>query len=179
MHPLVVVSYPEPVALEAKPIEHEAVPEGNIGVGYYYNDALIARSIVAPESMDAIRDILSAPVSLALAAAVDEHGNIDGRLCLVLPVDEEDLEADDAPEDEPWKASVPAPPPEVERGYDEPDLAGARVVLLPIGNVVRSARDRNHPDDVAGDVREMLENLLAGRAQDAISKAIDDLLRSI
>lgn len=181
MEPLIVVSYPNPVALEARPIEHEAVPDGNVGVGYYYNNSLIARSVVAPESMDAIHNILSVPVSLALAATVDEHGNIDGRICLVLPVHEDDLGDPEEVEDaEPWKASVPAPPPELGGGYDDsPEIAAPRAVLLPIGNVVRSAMDRNHPDDLADDAREMLENLLAGNAQDAVSKAIDDLLRSI
>jgi hypothetical protein len=53
-----------------------------------------------------------------------------------------------------------------------------RLALLPIGNAVRGARHRNHPD-VAGDAREMLANLLAGRSYDAVSRAIDDLLNSI
>ncbi len=180
MEPLIIVTYPEPVALEAKAIEHEAVPDGNIGVGYYLEDALIARSVVTPESMDAIHSILSNPVNLALAATVDDQGNIDGRVCLVLPVDTEQLQAEAEDESEPWRASVPAPPREIEQGYDE-DAEGSppRVALLPIGNVIRTARDRNHPDNPAGDAREMLGNLLDGRAQDAVSKAIDDLLRSI
>lgn len=185
MDPLIVVTHPEPVELEAKPIEHDAVPEDGVAVGYYYNDALIARSVVAPESLEAIHGILSAPVSLALAATVDEQGNIDGRVCLVLPVETGEIRQEEE-DDEPWKASVPAPPPEIEQGYgydsgyDENDgLNEARMVLLPIGNVVRSASDRHHLDDAADDAREMLENLLAGRARDAVAKAIDDLLKSI
>ncbi|HEX6940780.1 MAG TPA: hypothetical protein VF158_15295 [Longimicrobiales bacterium] len=178
MESLIIVTHPEPVALVARPIEHEAVPEGSIGVGYYFHDALIARSVVTPESMQAIHSILSTPVSVALAATVDEQGNIDGRVCLVLPVGAGRPDPD--VEDEPWKASVPAPPPEVERGYAEDgDGTPPRFVLLPIGNVIRHARDRTHPDDPAGDAREMLQNLLNGRAQDAVAKAIDDLLRSI
>jgi hypothetical protein len=178
MEPLIVVTYPEPVALEARPIEHEAIPDGNVGIGYYYHDSLIARSVVTPESVDAIHSILSEPVSVALAATVDTQGNIDGRVCLVLPVHGEEEGEEDA---EPWRASVPTPPAEVEDGYgEESDPAvGPRAVLLPIGNVVRSARDRNHPNDAADDAREMLDNLLAGQAQDAIAKAIDDLLRSV
>jgi hypothetical protein len=43
---------------------------------------------------------------------------------------------------------------------------------------VRNSRDRHH-SDVAGDAREMLENLLAGQARDADQKAIDDLLKSL
>src|SRR5690554_7500313 len=179
MESLIIVTHPEPVVLDARPIEHEAVPEGTIGVGYYFHDALIARSVVAPESMDAIHAILSSPISVALAATVDEHGNIDGRVGLVLPVGNVPHEPEED-EDEPWKASVPPPPPEAEPGYaDEPGESATRVVLLPIGNVVRSVRDRNHPDDPAGDAREMLGNLLSGKAQDAVAKAIDDLLRSI
>lgn len=179
MEPLIIVTYPEPVALEAKPIEHEAVPDGSVGVGYYYHDALIARSAIAPESMEAIHSILSSPVSVALAASVDDEGNIDGRVCLVLPVDSEHVREEEDEADEPWKASVPAPPPEIEQGYDDAEDSPPRVVMLPIGNVVRPARDRKHPDDPAGDAREMLINLLDGRAQDAVAKAIDDLLRSI
>lgn len=181
MEPLIVVTYPEPVELEAQPIEHEGIPEGNIGVGYYLRDALIARSVVAPESMAAIRSILSTPVSVALAATVDEQGNIDGRVCLVLPIEGNDLAPETEEEDnEPWKASVPTPPMEIERDYaEDADFDETRVVLLPIGNVVRSAHDRNHPDDASFDAREMLDNLLAGQARDAVAKAIDDLLRSL
>lgn len=180
MDPLIVVTYPDPIDLEAKPIEHESVPEDGVAVGYYFNDALIARSVVTPESIEAIHNLLSVPVSIALAATVDDQGNIDGRICLVLPVEAGEV-SQDADEDEPWKASVPAPPPEIESGYDDEydDMDDARMVLLPIGNVVRAAHDRHHPDDPADDAREMLENLLSGRARDAVQKAIDDLLRSI
>lgn len=180
MEPLTVVTYPQPIVLSARRIEHDAVPEGSIGVAYYYQDALIARSVVAPESLDAIHDILRTPVSVALAATEDEDGNIDGRVCLVLPVDPDRLGADEADgPDEPWKESVPAPPPEAEQSYHGTGSAESRMVLLPIGNVVRPARDRSRRDDMAYDAREMLENLLAGRSRDAVEKAIDDLLRSI
>jgi len=188
MEPLIIVNYPEPLKLEARPIEHEAIPEGEIGIGYYHNDALIARSVVTPESVEAIHNLLSAPVAVALAATEDAHGNIDGRICLVLPIDDEHFVDEDPDfEDEPWKASVPPPPPEVDSYGDDPfdaedapfDGAFPRVVLLPIGNVVRSARDRHHPNNPAFDAREMLENLLAGKGQDAVAKAIDDLLSSI
>jgi hypothetical protein len=188
MEPLIVVNHYEPLSLEARPIEHQAVPEGEVGIGYYHNNALIARSVITSESIEAIQSLLSAPVTVALAATEDTQGNIDGRLCLVLPIDDERL-GDAAEADEPWKASVPAPPPGIESGrvgrglepYDDQDLDTdlPRVVLLPIGNVVRNARDRHHPNNPAFDAREMLDNRLTGAAQDAVAKAIDDLLRSI
>jgi hypothetical protein len=183
MDGLIVVAYPQPLAIEARPITHEQAPEGSVALAYYYRGHLIARSVVAPEAADAIRSLLNNPVPVALAATEDDSGNIDGRVCLVLPVDGEEAAGGDDDTSEPWKASVPAPPPEIESSYTatgaEPGGERPSVALLPIGNVIRSVDDRNHPNDVAGDAREMLENLLAGRARDSIAKVIDDLLDSI
>jgi hypothetical protein len=184
MDHLVVVPHPNPIALEARSIRHSAVPEGAVGLGYYYDDRLIARSVVAASALDTIQSLLSTPVSVALAAREDGSGNIDGRICLVLPVDPDAVEGESEVSDaEPWKESIPAPPPEIEAGYGgeggSDDEEGPQFALLPIGNVVRAADDRHHPDDVAHDVKEMLENLLQGGARDAVQKAIDDLLNSI
>ncbi len=189
MEHLVVVPHPTPIELEARSIRHNAVPEGAVGLGYYYGGRLIARSVVAAAALETIQALLSSPVSVALAAREDQEGNIDGRICLVLPV-EPDGDGMPGSEDEeeasePWRASVPRPPSEVESGYasgaddEEDDDDEPQYALLPIGNVVRPASDRHHPGQVAGDVKEMLENLLSGGAQDAVQKAIDDLLRSI
>src|SRR5512142_2667932 len=107
---LVVVTYPEPIVIETRPIEHFSVPEGAIGLGYYHEGHLIARGVVAPDSIDAIKGLLDEPVSLALAATEDEDGNIDARVCLVLPMDGVAQEEDEEDASEPWKASVPKPP---------------------------------------------------------------------
>jgi hypothetical protein len=180
MEHLVVVPHPTPITLEARSLRHNAVPEGAIGLGYYYDGRLIARSVVAAGAIDTIHSLLSEPVSVALAAREDDDGNIDGRICLVLPVDNEP-DASDEVAAEPWRASVPAPPTEVDGAVEA--QAGAdgepKYALLPIGNVIRQAADRRHPDEVADDAREMLDNLLQGAGRDAVRKAIDDLLRSI
>ncbi|MGH7576027.1 MAG: hypothetical protein ACREM1_12995 [Longimicrobiales bacterium] len=180
MDQLFFVTHPEPLLLEAKPIEHATTPKGSVALGYFYEGHILARGFVAPEALDAIHGLLANPVSLALAAAEDENGNIDARVCLVLPVNPDGLEASAADEaDEPWKASVPAPPAEVEQGYGPGESnAAPKLALLPIGTVVRGARQRNH-DNVVSDAREMLENLLAGRSSDAVQQAIEDLLDSI
>ena len=183
MDHLVVVPHPTPIALEARSIRHSAVPEGAVGLGYYYDDRLIARSVVASSALDTIRSLLETPVSVALAAREDDSGNIDGRICLVLQVepgagDDDEVEVDV----EPWKSSIPEPPPEVDGDYtggSDDDGEGPQFALLPIGNVVRSAEDRHHPDDVAVDAKEMLDNLLGGGGRDAVQKAIDDLLSSL
>lgn len=182
MESLVVVTYPEPISIEARPVETVDAPDGSVALGYYHEGHVVARGVVAEDALEAINGLLASPVSLALAAMEDEEGNIDARVCLVLSVDAEELRQaeDEEGPDEPWKASLPAAPQFdaqewVEDGEDED---GPRLALLPIGNAVRGARDRRH-EDVAGDAKEMLENLLSGRGRDAVSKAIDDLLDSI
>lgn len=182
MEQLFVVTHPEPVRLEARPVQEDEAPRGTVALAYYYQGHILARGIVSSDAVDAITGLLQQPVSVALAASEDDDGNIEARVCLVLPVDSDEIrsaEEGDEP-DEPWKASVPTPPPEVESGYDV-DGGGEnrpRLALLPIGNVVRGAQNRNH-QDVVSDAREMLDNLLAGRAQDAVRKAIDDLLDNL
>jgi hypothetical protein len=187
MDHLVVVPHPTPIALEARSIRHSAVPEGAVGLGYYYDDRLIARSVVASNALDTIQSLLSSPVSVALAAREDDSGNIDGRICLVLPVEPDaQMEGPEAG-DEPWKTSVPTPPPEIESSYGEAHPVGSgegdeddpQFALLPIGNVVRPVQDRHHPDELAHDVKEMLDNLLDGGGRDAVQKAIDDLLNNL
>lgn len=183
MDHLVVVPHPTPIALEARSLRHNAVPDGAVGLGYYYDGYLIARSVVASNALATIRSLLALPVSVALAAREDEEGNIDGRICLVLPVDDEETgeEGDgDAEDPEPWRSSVPAPPGEVDGSATRANESGdPQFALLPIGNVIRPASDRRHPDDVAHDAKEMLDNLLTGGGRDAVRKAIDDLLRSL
>lgn len=186
MDELVVVTHPEPIVLEARSLEHESVPEGEVALAYYHEGRLLARGVVSPEAVKAIHGILVNPVSVALAATEDPNGNIDARFCLVLPVDPDKWpnEDDEAPE-EPWRSSVPAAP-SFETGFESTGMADEaddeerpRVALLPIGNVVRHARDRRHLDNVARDLRDMLTNLMEGKASDAVEKAIDDLLRSL
>ena len=106
---MVVVTHPEPIRLEARPIEHESVPEGEVALAYYHDGHLLARGVVSPEAVKAINGILNDPVSIALAATEDEEGNIDARLCLVLPVDPDKWPGADEEEgpEEPWRSSLP------------------------------------------------------------------------
>jgi hypothetical protein len=171
---LVVVTHPHPVVLEARRMDGIDTPSDSIALGYYHEGNVLARGVVATEAEEAIHGLLRDPVSVALAATEDEDGNIEARVCLVLPVEsDEEQSSDEAPE-EPWKASVPRPPTEAGSDYEE----RPRLALLPIGNAVRGASNRKHAD-VAEDAREMLLNLLAGQGQDAVSRAIDDLLNSL
>jgi len=188
LQPVVVVTYPHALNLEVEKLDHASVPEHTTGLAYYFRGGLIARGIVSDDAVESIQSLVNDPVHLALAAQEDDRGNIDGRLCLVLPLElGKQLMKEEEPEpEEPWKASVPAPPAEIDSygsrkkdGDGESSSEHPQIALLPIGNIVRSNEARNHPDDIAADAREMLANLLAGQGQDSVQRAIDDLLDSI
>lgn len=184
MDQVFVVTYPRPLPIEVRRVQHENTPEGGIALAYFFRGNLLARGVVTAEGAEAVDRLLEDPVPVALAVTEDDGGNIEARVCLMVPVDPDMLGAEEADSDsEPWKASVPAPPPEVESSY-RPGAGGddddrPQYALFPIGNVVRNAENREHPDNVVEDAQEMLKNLLTGRAQDAVERAIDDLLRGI
>jgi hypothetical protein len=171
----VIVTHIEPLFLRLQSIEHEDTPADHVALAYLYDGHLLARGTISADALPALESLLQNPVMLALAAKDDSDGNIEGRVCLVLPISGEAEEGDEG-DAEPWKTSVPAPTWESEShsgSASDQDLA-----LLPIGNVVRSAANRNH-EDLAADAREMLANLLAGNVRDAVDQAIDDLLGGI
>jgi hypothetical protein len=172
---IVVITHADPLRLDLEPIEHKGTPQGQLAVAYRHGHHVVARSVIAEDALPAIRSLLSRPVTLALAAEEDPSGNIEGRLCIVLAIGSlPTSEGDDEPT-EPWKASVPAPSFEAETADTSPQ---GGLALLPIGNVVRPAARRRHPD-LPADAREMLVNLLSGGGRDAVSRAIDDLLDSL
>ena len=175
MEPFVVVTHPDPIMLQARAVDTDRVPANHVAIGFFTGDNLVARGAVPPNAVEPLRQLLSRPVTLALAATQDDAGNIDARVCIVLPYPEDAAEATES--DEPWKSSVPELPEGIE-SRSGPDPDSPRLALLPLGNVVRQARNRNH-EEVAADAREMLDNLLHGRARDAVARAIDDLLDSI
>jgi hypothetical protein len=172
----VIVTHIEPLYLRLQQIEYDRTPADHVALAYHYDGHLLARGTIAADALPALESLLENPVMLSLAARDDVDGNIDARICLVLPIaGESEGEAEDG-EAEPWKASVPSPAWESEK--ESPTGSDQDLALLPIGNVVRSAANRNH-EDLAADAREMLANLLSGNARDAVDKAIDDLLGSL
>jgi hypothetical protein len=175
MDPFIVVTHPEPIHLEVRPIEAADLPADHIALGFFHLDSLLARGVVPPPAVQPLIELLSNPVTVALAVTQDDDGNVDGRLCVVLRMPDGNPPPDSEEPEEPWRTSVPDLPSGVES--DEPGKP-AHLALLPLGNVVRSAANR-HQAELVDEARDMLQNLLAGRAQDAVSQAIDDLLDSL
>jgi hypothetical protein len=119
--------------------------------------------------------------------AYEEAPGLQCRLFALVP--RSLLEAD-AHNAEPWKESVPSY--EATLGNDdddddeddddeEGDEEETPFETILLGHIVRFAKDRRHPDDLAAEAVDILQRIIHGAEslEDADRKAIDDLLGSL
>ena len=113
------------------------------------------------------------PRKLGLAAFEDDPG-LQCRLYALLPASQ--LMEDQAEEDEePWAASVPRFEDVMEQS--ESDEREEAIVPLLLGHIVRFARDRKHPDDLAAEAADILRAILSEDRPltDVVDKILEDL----
>lgn len=173
--PVAFVSTQQSVPLEVSKVEDDRTPDGMVCMGTFFNERLIARSIVPPEAMDEVEghDLLADPVRLGLAAFEDDPG-LQCRLYALLPASQL-MEDQREEEEEPWAASVPRFEDVLEQAEDE-DGDEAIVPLL-LGHIVRFARDRRHPEDLAAEAADILRAILSEDRPltDVVDKILEDL----
>lgn len=160
-----------PVAV--RPIEDERVPDGMVGLASYLGERLIARCAVAPEVAEFIetRQLFQEPVQLVLAAREEPPG-LQCRLFAVVEVTPDG--GDETEPDEPWAASVPKFEAEAGEDGEESGPEGQGMIFL--GQIVRFAKDRKHPDDLALETADVLRTLVEGRAGEVVDRLLDNLL---
>jgi hypothetical protein len=176
--PAVFVTTREPVQLSVTHLTDPRAPEES-ALGAFIDGRLIARSAMPREAVDRLigLKLFDEPVPVGLFAYEASPG-LQCRLFALIPRDAMEAAAH---ADEPWKASVPS----YETGQHtdhEPDEDGARpfeTILL--GHIVRFAKDRRHPDDLAAEAVDILQKIIGSREslRDADARAIDDLLDSL
>jgi hypothetical protein len=98
----------------------------------------------------------------------------------MVPVPE--VEDEEEAEEEPWAASVPG------AGYeaavagdadeeDDDDVEGdEEVTPLPLGNIVRFARDRVYPESLPHEAADILMKVIEGKTSEVVDRALADLL---
>ena len=174
-----------PVRIRVEPITDDRVPDGS-AIAAYLDDRMIARCAMPRESIDRLLelDLFSEPLPLALLA-YEEAPGLQCRLFALVPVS---AIADADTADEPWKGSVPSfEDAMASSGDDDDDEEGdddeedeTEVAPILLGNIVRFAGDRKHPEDLTAEAVDVLQKVVGGGAlSDASAKAIDDLLGSL
>lgn len=186
--PAVFVTTREPVTVSIAQLDDPRAPDSS-ALAAYIDGRMIARSAMPAEAIARLIELrlFDEPVPLGLFA-YEEAPGLQCRLFALVP--RSLLEAD-AHNAEPWKESVPSY--EAALGSDDDDdddeddddeegddeEAPFETILL--GHIVRFAKDRRHPDDLAAEAVDILQRIIHGAEslEDADRKAIDDLLGSL
>lgn len=185
--PAVFVTTREPVGLSVSQLDDPRAPDSS-ALAAYISGRLVARSAMPPEAIARLvaLNLFDEPVRLGLFAYEEDPG-LQCRLFALVP--RASIEAN-AHEAEPWKASVPSyeatSTDDEEDDTDDEELSDEEEGMAPfetilLGHIVRFARDRKHPDDLASEAVDILQRIIHGAEslQDADRKAIDDLLGSL
>ena len=186
--PAVFVTTREPIALSVSRLDDPRAPESS-ALAAYIDGRMVARSAMPPEAIERLVDLklFEEPVALGLFA-YEEAPGLQCRLFALVP--RASLEAD-AHSSEPWKASVPSyeamrdaeddmdDDMDDDDDEDGDDESPYETILL--GHIVRFAKDRKFPDNLAEEAVDILTRIIHGAEplEDADRKAIDDLLGSL
>lgn len=172
--PAAIAATEEPVQLTVSLVEDDRVPEGMVCMGTFRNGRLVARSVLTPEAWAQIQELgfFDEPLQVVLVAREAPPG-LQCQLFAMVPLPEE--EEADQPE-EPWAASVPSSSYEasVEDGAGDND--DPRIAPIPLGNIVRYARDRVHPESLPLETADVLRKIIEGGASEVVDQALADLL---
>jgi hypothetical protein len=176
--PAVFVTTREPIKLVVSHLEDPRAPESS-ALAAYIDGRLVARCAMPAEAIDrliALR-LFEAPLPVGLFA-YEEAPGLQCRLFALVP--REQLE-EAAHEHEPWKASVPSYEASASAGDDDDESETPPYETILLGHIVRFAKDRKHPDDLAAEAVDILQKILTGGdpLHDADKRAIDDLLDSL
>jgi hypothetical protein len=169
------------VELRVGLVEDERTPEGMICMGTYRGERLVARCVMPPEAWQQVQEygLFDEPVKVVLVAREAAPG-LQCQLYAMVPVPE--VEDDEEVEEEPWAASVPG------AGYeaavagdadeeDDDEVEGdEEVTPLPLGNIVRFARDRVYPESLPHEAADILMKVIEGKTSEVVDRALADLL---
>lgn len=185
--PAVFVTTREPVAVSIAQLDDPRAPDSS-ALAAYIDGRMVARSAMPAEAISRLMELrlFDEPVPLGLFA-YEEAPGLQCRLFALVP--RSLLEAD-VHNAEPWKESVPSYEASIGRDDDDEDEdddedddegeeSPFETILL--GHIVRFAKDRRHPEDLAAEAVDILQRIIHGAEslQDADRKAIDDLLGSL
>ena len=178
--PAALAATQDPVPLRVELLEDERTPDGMVCMGTYRNDRLVARCALPPEAWAKVQEhgFFEQPVPVVLVAREAPPGLQCQLFAMVVLPDGLELEADDE-DDEPWAESVPGASYEAavsESDDEEEDDGDPRVAPIPLGTIVRFAKDRVHPESLPLEAADVLRKVIEGKTSEVVDRALEDLL---
>lgn len=176
--PAALAATEEPVALTVGLLEDERVPQGMVCMGTYRNGRLVARCAMPPEAWHQLQDhgLFNTPVPVVLVAREAPPGLQCQLFAMVTLPPDFPIGEDEDPE--PWAESVPSSSYEASIAESDPDEDDPRVAPIPLGNIVRFAKDRVHPESLPLEAVDVLQRIIEGKTSEVIDKTLEDLLGS-
>jgi hypothetical protein len=174
--PAALAATEEPVVLSVGLLQDDRIPDGMVCMGTYRNGRLVARCAMPPEAWAQLQEygLFDDPVPVVLVAREAPPGLQCQLFAMVTLPDDFPLEDD---EKEPWADSVPSSSYEdIIADEDDEDDEDPRVAPIPLGNVVRFAKDRVHPDSLPLEAVDILQKIIEGKTSEVIDKTLEDLL---
>ncbi len=174
--PVALAATEQPVPLRVALLDDDRVPEGMVCMATFRGERMIARVVMPPEAWASVErhGWFDEPRQVVLVAREASPG-LQCQLFAVLPAAA--AEEDDEDEDnEPWAASVPGSAYERAVAGESDDEDEAQMAAFPLGNIVRFAADRVHPDDLALEAVDVLRKIIDGRTTEVVDRALRDLL---
>jgi hypothetical protein len=178
------------VSVSIAQLDDARAPESS-ALAAYIDGRMVARSAMPAEAIARLVELrlFDEPVPLGLFA-YEEAPGLQCRLFALVP---RSLLESDVHNAEPWKESVPSYEASLGAGdedddeddgnEDDEDEEGEETPFetILLGHIVRFAKDRRHPDDLAAEAVDILQRIIHGAEslEDADRKAIDDLLGSL
>jgi len=172
--PVALAATEQPVPLVVTLVDDDRVPEGMVCMATFRGERMIARVVMTPEAWGEVEEHewFSEPRQVVLVAREASPG-LQCQLFAVLPIEAAELGDDDDEASEPWAASVPSFEDAV-AGQD--DSTDGKMAAFPLGNIVRFAADRVHPQDLALEAVDVLRKIIDGRTVEVVDRALRDLL---
>lgn len=174
-----------PIVIRVRPIEDARAPEGTVCLGTFIDERLVARCVVPPELHETLErhHVFGVPVRLVLSAREGPPG-LQCQLFALAPLPPEavrdaDAEGEDEPE-EPWAGSLPGARYEAATRWEEGGESRSEepIAVIPLGQIVRFAHDRLHPDNLSLEAADVLGRIVQGRVVEVVDKVLEDILRN-
>ena len=188
--PVALAATDRPLPLRLEPIQDERAPDGMSCIGSFLGPKLVARCVVPPDAAEFLleRGLFSHPVRLALAAREEPPG-LQCQLFALIELPTDFLTGEEDEENAPWAESVPGasydrevsglPTPSRESsqgGTAEEEGEEEQQAAVFLGQIVRFAKDRRHPDDLALETMDVLRTIVQGDVSEVVDKVLEDLL---
>ena len=187
--PVALAATDRPLPLRLEPIQDERAPDGMSCIGSFLGPKLVARCVVPPDAAAFLleRGLFNQPVRLALAAREEPPG-LQCQLFALIELPGDFFSGnEDGEEDSPWAESVPGAAYDREvAGLPDPGSAPAdsaseesedeQQAAVFLGQIIRFAKDRRHPDDLALETIDVLRTIVQGDVSEVVDKVLEDLL---